>query len=409
MTPHTIRRPFAKLASAMAIALPASLASGSCRPDLSFIATEVEAFLAENPFVPGIAIIIGRDDEVIYERGFGDTTTTSVMPIASATKWITGAALMSLVDEGLVSLDTRVAEFIPAFDDDDGPLSRITLGHCFAHTSGLPAQSAALNDRNLPLQDFAVVTAIAGPRLDLTGAPVEPGAEFHYGGVSMQVAGAVMELAAGEPFQAILASRITDPLGMSSTFFPLGSPRVAGGLNSNAADYAAFLQSLFDGAAGAGGVLSAEAIDTLLEDQAHGAIRRFVPPSVPTGFSHGVGVWLDLFDEESGASVEATSVGAYGANAWLDRSRGLYGMFIVFSNNGLVTPLVRDLQRGVADAVDVSRADLSGDGAVGAGDLAILLGAWGTQGPGDLAGNGVVGSADLAILLGAWGPCPNPD
>ena len=50
-------------------------------------------------------------------------------------------------------------------------------------------------------------------------------------------------------------------------------------------------------------------------------------------------------------------------------------------------------------------ADLDGDGIVGAADLAILLGSWGScEGcPADLNGDGVVGAADLAILLGSWG------
>lgn len=51
-------------------------------------------------------------------------------------------------------------------------------------------------------------------------------------------------------------------------------------------------------------------------------------------------------------------------------------------------------------------ADLDGDGAVGASDLAILLGAWGQRGAADLDGDGNVGASDLAVLLGAWGSCP---
>ena len=52
-------------------------------------------------------------------------------------------------------------------------------------------------------------------------------------------------------------------------------------------------------------------------------------------------------------------------------------------------------------------ADLDSDGAVGAADLAQLLGAWGPnpEHPADFNGDGVVGAADLAQLLGAWGPC----
>ncbi|MDY7108258.1 MAG: hypothetical protein SYC29_06435 [Planctomycetota bacterium] len=53
-------------------------------------------------------------------------------------------------------------------------------------------------------------------------------------------------------------------------------------------------------------------------------------------------------------------------------------------------------------------ADLDGDCDVDAEDLLILLGNWGTSGPGDLDGNGLVNTADLLILLGSWGPCGEP-
>ena len=51
-------------------------------------------------------------------------------------------------------------------------------------------------------------------------------------------------------------------------------------------------------------------------------------------------------------------------------------------------------------------ADLDGDGAAGASDLALMLNAWGTANPAaDLNDDGSVNGADLAALLGAWGPC----
>ncbi len=51
-------------------------------------------------------------------------------------------------------------------------------------------------------------------------------------------------------------------------------------------------------------------------------------------------------------------------------------------------------------------ADLDGDGAVGPGDLATLLGAWGgIDASADLDGDGAVGPGDLATLLGLWGDC----
>lgn len=53
-------------------------------------------------------------------------------------------------------------------------------------------------------------------------------------------------------------------------------------------------------------------------------------------------------------------------------------------------------------------ADINGDGLVGPGDLAVLLGSWGENpgSPADLNGDGTVGAADLAMLLASWGDCP---
>lgn len=61
------------------------------------------------------------------------------------------------------------------------------------------------------------------------------------------------------------------------------------------------------------------------------------------------------------------------------------------------------------DCPDTCPADLTDDGAVGFGDLQMLLQAWGPCGavcPADLTGDGAVGFGDLQMLLQAWGPCP---
>ncbi len=54
---------------------------------------------------------------------------------------------------------------------------------------------------------------------------------------------------------------------------------------------------------------------------------------------------------------------------------------------------------------DACPADLDEDGVVGSGDLALVLGGWGTSSP-DLTADGVVNAADIAQLIGAWGACP---
>ena len=53
--------------------------------------------------------------------------------------------------------------------------------------------------------------------------------------------------------------------------------------------------------------------------------------------------------------------------------------------------------------VTADREDLNFDGRIDGADMTILLGSWGTSGPGDFDQNGVVDGADLSRLLGAWG------
>ena len=62
---------------------------------------------------------------------------------------------------------------------------------------------------------------------------------------------------------------------------------------------------------------------------------------------------------------------------------------------------------GMANASENCFYDIDDDGSVGAGDLSLLLGAWGGGSlEADLDGSGLVDAGDLALLLGAWGPCP---
>ena len=57
---------------------------------------------------------------------------------------------------------------------------------------------------------------------------------------------------------------------------------------------------------------------------------------------------------------------------------------------------------GIPDDCSETFGDLNGDGSADGADLGLLLGAWGTPGPGDLDGSGIVDGGDLGLLLGAW-------
>ena len=83
----------------------------------------------------------------------------------------------------------------------------------------------------------------------------------------------------------------------------------------------------------------------------------------------------------------------------------LHEIDLIFMDDDLPGATAHQLDLTLAISVegDVSRpGDLDGNGVVDGADLAILLGAWGTN-QYDLDGDGIVGGSDLAILLGDWG------
>jgi hypothetical protein len=112
--------------------------------------------------------------------------------------------------------------------------------------------------------------------------------------------------------------------------------------------------------------------------------------------------------QETSPCIDAGNNSAVGAGIVLDLA-GLprYADIASVTDTGNGTAPIVDMgAHELQPAPIVCPADLDGDGSVGAADLTILLGAWGTSGAADLDGNGTVGASDLTILLGAWGPCP---
>jgi CubicO group peptidase (beta-lactamase class C family) len=54
--------------------------------------------------LPGAALLVYTDGEVVYEEYFGSYDQDTIVSIASSTKWLSGATIMSLVDDGLIDL-----------------------------------------------------------------------------------------------------------------------------------------------------------------------------------------------------------------------------------------------------------------------------------------------------------------
>jgi CubicO group peptidase (beta-lactamase class C family) len=136
---------------------------------------------------------------------------------------------MMLVDEGLVDLEAPVARYLPEFAETrvqvvavgapvvlKRPDHPITVHHALAHTSGLPFVLPAEHGKLdvLPLAESVAQSA----RLTLD---FEPGTSWYYSNCGINVAGRIIEVVTGKPFEQVMRERLFAPLGMvDTTSFP---------------------------------------------------------------------------------------------------------------------------------------------------------------------------------------------
>lgn len=198
------------------------------------VSTAVESALAERRVVGGVFVLL-RDGEELVRQPFGladressaPMTATSVFRLSSLTKPVVTAAALRLVDDGELDLHAPVSRWLPSFQPalPSGDRPDITLHQLLTHTSGL-----GYTFGQPPSGPYNVLGVSSG--LDRTGvtfaeeldliasAPLsfEPGAAWQYS-VGIDVAGAVLEAAVGEPLPALVSALVTSPLGMTATSF----------------------------------------------------------------------------------------------------------------------------------------------------------------------------------------------
>lgn len=283
----------------------------------------------------GGALLLIEAGEVVYRKAFGSFGLDTVVPIASATKWLSGGVIMCLVDEGVISLDDTAADFLPGFTGDKG---RITIRQMFSHTHGWA-------DQNPHQRDTTLTMAEAAARIASEPLAYPPGTALHYSGLGMQVAGRICEAAAGANWASIFERTIAGPLGMTHTdYYAFGrteNPNVAGSIRTNVEDYGKFLRMLLNGGMFEGRrVLSEEAVATMLTNQTGGVpIRR----SACAGYAdidpafaasrYGVGCWLEDIEPVTGKAARATSGGAFGCVPFIDLERETGGVYLVRARN----------------------------------------------------------------------------
>jgi CubicO group peptidase (beta-lactamase class C family) len=331
-----------------------------CAQDVKYDFREADAILKEarEKLGTGIAITVSRDGKVIYERSEGQDLRQPML-IASASKWLSAAVLMSVVDEGKVTLDDKLSKFLPYFTGDK---AAITFRQAFSHTAGFASDSALdLIQRSATGPGSCVIdrnTTMDACAREIARIPLAnpPGTAFAYGQYSMQAAGRALEVATGKPFAQLFEERIAKPLGMTATRTTVlarraSNPLVAGGYIASASDYARFLAMILNGGVFEGKrVLSAASVAEMQKDQTKGArivstpYQRWDP-----GRRYGLGEWLERV--EDGTVRAVGSQGAFGFSPWIDHDRNLTGVFAIRGKLAEVQPYYIRLRAALERAI----------------------------------------------------------
>src|SRR5947209_7176403 len=173
--------------------------------------------------VPGLALAIVKDQEVIYARGFGVTsvedgglpvTPQTLFRIGSTTKPLTGTAVMRLVEAGQIDLDRPVRDRLDWFALSEPGAERVTLRMLMSHTAGLPTAAEHVGAREPGGLEAYLRREIAS--LPLV-AP--PGRVWSYSNPGISLVGHLAEVAAGKPYAELMRELVFDPLEMGRTTF----------------------------------------------------------------------------------------------------------------------------------------------------------------------------------------------
>jgi CubicO group peptidase (beta-lactamase class C family) len=214
--------------------------------------------LLQDGRVPGLSIAVIRNREIadISTAGVRNASTAAavdadtILEAASLSKPIFAYAVLRLVDAGVLSLDTRLADHAPDYLPDDPRAAGITVRDVLRHTTGLP------NWRN---NEYRLKTYFP------------PGARFSYSGEGFVWLQRAVEAVSGEPLDALARRLVFEPLQMRRSSYvwqpefdanhadphdaaltpgTKGKPAAANpasSLHTTAADYARFLQAVLSG------------------------------------------------------------------------------------------------------------------------------------------------------------------
>ncbi|MDX6406691.1 MAG: D-alanyl-D-alanine carboxypeptidase [Blastocatellia bacterium] len=168
--------------------------------------------------VPSASIAIVKDGQIVYVKAYGDARLDPKIPatpqmrysIGSISKQFTAAAILLLQEQGKLSLDDKVAKFVPNLTR----ANEVTIRQLLSQTSGYQdywPQDYVMPMMLQPVTAQKILDMWARKPLDF-----EPGTKWQYSNTNYVIAGVIVEKVAGMPLLRFLQEKVFTPLGMTS-------------------------------------------------------------------------------------------------------------------------------------------------------------------------------------------------
>ena len=172
---------------------------------------------------PGCAVLVAKDDQVIYEKGFGVANIELNVPmrpemvfrIGSMTKQYTAIAILQLVEQGKISLQDSLQKFIKSFPYKG---HTITIENLLTHTSGIKDYEQL--DAHIPnairveFSPKTIIDSLANLSLDFI-----PSTKYNYSNSNYFLLGYIIEQISGKAYKDYLKENIFKPAGLSATYY----------------------------------------------------------------------------------------------------------------------------------------------------------------------------------------------
>jgi CubicO group peptidase (beta-lactamase class C family) len=178
-------------------------------------------------FLFGGAVLVARDGEVLFSRGYGPANAEWDVPntpetrfrLGSITKQFTATAILRLQQQKKLSVQDPICAHLSPCPDAWKP---ITIHHLLTHTSGIPSYTSSPEYRKTMMVPKTVDDMVAGFR----DKPLEfaPGEQFRYNNSGYFLLGVIIEKVAGRKYEQVLRDEIFAPLGMSDTGYDWSEP-----------------------------------------------------------------------------------------------------------------------------------------------------------------------------------------